>query len=65
MIEHYTKEGGHFKVGLSANSNHILLQIQNKYGDQAREALTSTEAEHVALLLLDYVKELKNETNNP
>lgn len=62
MIEHYTKEGGHFKVGLSANSKHILLQVQNKYGDQAREALTIIEAEHVALLLLGYVEELKNDT---
>jgi D-hexose-6-phosphate mutarotase len=59
MIEHHTKEGGHFKVGLSATSKHILLQVQNKYGDQAREALTVTEAEHIALLLLDYVDEIK------
>lgn len=59
MIEHYTREGGHFKVGLSATSNHILLQIQNKHGDQARAALTAAEAEHIVLLLLDYIKELK------
>jgi hypothetical protein len=61
MIEHSTKEGGHFKVGLSSVGNYILLQVQNKYGDQAREALTVVEAEHMALLLLDLVRDLKDD----
>lgn len=59
MIEYNTKEGGHFKVGMSGTGLHILLQVQNKYGDQAREALTALEAEHVALLLLDFVNQMK------
>lgn len=63
MIEYHTSEGGHFKVGMSSVSMYILLQIQNKHGDQAREALTIMEAEHLALLLLDYIKEVKENSN--
>lgn len=57
MIEHYTKEAGHFKVGLSSTGRHILLQVQNKYGDQAREALTTKEVENIIVLLRACLKE--------
>lgn len=59
MIENYTEQGGHFKVGISSDNKYILLQVQNKYGEQAREALTSAEAKRVALLLLNYIEKIK------
>lgn len=59
MIHHNTEEGGHFSIGLSAVGEHILVQVQNKYGDQAREALCPYEAEHLALLIMDSLQKLK------
>lgn len=59
MIHHNTEDGGHFSVGLSAVGKHILVQVQNKYGDQAREALHPHEAEYLALLIMDSLQKLK------
>lgn len=61
MIEQQTQSGGHFKVGVSSDGEHILVQIQNKYGDQAREILTLNEAKYMTELLYKAVLEVEND----
>lgn len=62
MIEHYTKQGGHYKVGLNAVSKHqILLQTQDEEGRQVRVSLTEQETSHLVDLL---EKALVDTSNN-
>ncbi len=61
MLEHYTKQGGHYKVGLNAVSkNEILLQVQDGQGEQVRVSLTEKETRRLVRMLEEALVETSN-----
>ena len=49
----------HFAVGVNSEAKRVLVQIQDRWGEQARIVLTKEEAVEFANLILEKIELLK------
>ena len=61
MIHNYIGDtGAHYAVGHNG-AGAVLLQVQDKHGEQARIALTPKQARDAGCLLLDFAREQRRQ----